>query len=105
MSNGRQDRIEIFRGDTFPLKWTLSRNGNWSLVGSTVKMSFKFDDDVVHTFVGTVLDYNTKEVEFTPTSEAVGTVRSGVFDIQVHDGVNPLTHKKGVVVIKEDVTP
>lgn len=105
MSNGRQDQIEIFRGDTFPLKWTLSRNGDWSLQGSTVKMSFRFDDDVVHTFEGNIIDYNKKIVEFTPTAEAVETVRSGDFDIQVNDGVHPLTHKKGIVVIKQDVTP
>jgi len=102
--NNKKDTLEIFRGDTYPLKWTLSRSGEWSLTGSTVKMSFKFDDDIVHTFIGNVLDYNKKIVEFTPTAEAVGTVRSGVYDIEVNDGVHPLTHKKGVVVIKEDVT-
>ena len=101
----KNGKLKIYRGDTFPLTWTLSRKGDWSLIGSSVKMSFRFDDDIVHTFTGTLIDDNTKKVEFTPTDEAVGTVRSGVFDIEVNDGSHPLTHKKGIVEIIDDVTP
>lgn len=97
--------LERFRGDTFPIEATLTRDGTWTLVGSTVKMSFKFDDGVTHTFTGTVTDYPNKIVEFVPTASAVGTARVGVFDIQVDDGTYVATHVRGTVRILQEVTP
>lgn len=97
--------LEIKRGDTFEIKAQLTRDGTWSIDGSVIKMSFIFDDEIVHTFTGTVIDVNQKIVKFNPTLEAVATVRSGRYDIQVHDGNHPVTHKVGVVEISDDVTP
>ncbi len=102
--------LQIRRGDTYPIAYTLTRNGDWTLVGSTVEMSFEFDDAVVHTFVGTVTDDDygpdgDKIVEFEPTLAAVASIRCGKFDIQVDDGAFKATHITGTVDIKFDVTP
>ena len=95
--------LERYRGDTFPIEATLSRNGTWTLVGA-VKMTFKFDDDVLHTFDGTIVSSTDHIVTFIPTAEAIETVRSGIFDIQVNDGSYIYTHLKGTVDIIGDVT-
>jgi len=97
--------LQIRRGDTYPIAYTLTRNGDWTLVGSTVEMSFEFDDEVVHTFVGSVTDYDNKIVEFEPTLAAVADIRCGKFDIQVDDGAYKATHITGTVDIAFDVTP
>lgn len=96
--------LERYRGDTYPIEATLSRSGTWSLIGSTVKMTFEFDDAVKHTFTGTVTDYDNKIVEFTPTTDAVAQVRLGDFDIQVDDGSYITTHLRGKINIVDDVT-
>ena len=101
----RVKNLEIVRGDTFGIKVQLTRDGTWTLSGSTIEMSFKFDDDVVHTFEGTIIDLNQKIVSFNPSIEAVATVRSGRYDIQVNDGLHPITHRVGIVEITDDVTP
>ena len=98
------DTIERFRGDTYPVEFTLSRDGDWTLSGSTVEMSFKFDDDVVHTFLGTITSEVDKTVSFEPTTDAISTVRDGVYDIQVDDSAYITTHAKGIVTIADDVT-
>ncbi len=97
--------LQRFRGDTYPIEATLSRDGDWTLTGSTVKLTFIFDDEVVHSFTGTILDEDTKSVEFEPTASAVDTVRQGRFDIQVDDGVYVATHIEGVIDIIQDRTP
>lgn len=97
--------IERKRGDTYPIEAILTRDDEWVLTGSEIKMTMKFDDDVEHTFNGTVLSEEEKRVSFTPTSVAVDTVRKGVYDIQVDDGFFIATHVKDVVNIIEDVTP
>ena len=97
--------LERFKGDTYPIEATLTRDGTWSLSGSTVKMSFEFDDAITHTFTGTITDYGTKTVEFVPTAAAVASARHGMFDIQVDDGTYIATHIRGTVRILEDVTP
>jgi len=97
--------LERRRGDTYPMEYNLSRAGIWVLTGSTVKMTFIFEDEVVHTFTGTILSEDEKLVKFEPTSAAVADVRSGKYDIQVDDGTYIATHIKGIVSIIEDVTP
>jgi len=102
--------LQIHRGDNYPIAYKLSRNGDWTLVGSTVEMSFEFEDEVVHTFTGTVTDDDygpdgDKIVEFEPTSASVADIRCGKFDIQVDDGSYKATHIAGTVDIVFDVTP
>lgn len=97
--------LERFRGDTFPIEVTLTRDGAWSLSGSTVKMTFIFSDEVVHTFTGTITDSPNKIVEFEPTTASVLTARQGTFDVQVDDGSYVATHMRGTVRILQDVTP
>lgn len=97
--------LQYYRGDTRPIEATLSRDGDWTLIGSTIKMTFIFDDDVVHTMTGTLMDDDTKLVQFEPISAAVATIRQGVFDISVDDGTYLATHIDGIVMIKQDVTP
>lgn len=102
----RNKNLEIFRGDTYALKVQLTRDDPFSIVGTEVKMSFRFtDDDSVHTFIGNILDSVNKIVSFSPTTGAVAIVRSGTYDIQVVDGGHPLTYKKGKVDILQDITP
>lgn len=102
--------LQIRRGDTYPIAYKLSRDGDWTLIGSTVEMSFEFDDAVVHTFVGTVTDDDYGEdgdkiVEFEPTLASVVDIRTGRFDIQVDDGAYKATHITGTVDVAWDVTP
>jgi hypothetical protein len=99
------DVLKITRGDNFPITVQLSRDGTWTLSGSTVEMSLKFSDDVVHTFTGININDTEKTVDFVPTADAVNTVRNGDFDVQVDDGAYVVTHIVGRVEITEDVTP
>lgn len=101
-----QETLQVYKGNTFRIRWQLKRDDTWTLQGKTVKMSFRFnDDDIVHTFTGVVHNESLKIVDFTPTAESVATVRKGEFDIVVTDGVNPLTHKKGIIDVINTVTP
>ncbi len=98
--------LKRFRGDTYPIEATLSRDTDFTLTGSDIKMTFIFDDDVVvHTFTGTVTSEENKTVEFVPTPASIDTIRRGKFDIQVDDGVYIATHLKGIINVVEDVTP
>lgn len=99
--------IQIVRGDRQTLTATLARTNTWSLADSTVKMSFKFDDDVVHTFIGTITDYDNFVIDFVPTADAVASVRCGTFDVVVIDDNTSIsvTHIVGTVDIIADVTP
>tara|TARA_R110000772_G_scaffold5454_9_gene19558 strand:- start:1090 stop:1398 length:309 start_codon:yes stop_codon:yes gene_type:complete len=97
--------LTYYRGDTRPIEAKLTRDGDWTLTGSTVKMTFIFDDAIVHTVVGTVIDEDAKLVEFEPIAAAVATVRQGTFDICVDDGVYVATHIDGIVMITQDRTP
>ena len=96
--------LERFRGDTYPVEATLTRDGDWTLDGSVVKMTFEFNDKIEHTFIGTVTDLVNHIVEFEPTGDAVNKVRQGRFDIQVDDGFYVATHISGQVHIVNDVT-
>ena len=101
--------LQIKRGDNYPIGYTLTRNGDWTLVGSTVKMSFTFDDAVVHTFNGSLIDdgdgTGDKIVSFEPSVASVAEIRCGKFDIQVDDGAYVATHITGTVDVVFDVTP
>ena len=97
--------LEYFRGDSFPIEVTLTRDGAWSLSGSTVKMSMVFSDTTVHTATGTITDFSNKVVEFVPVIAAVATARQGTFDVQVDDGTSIITHMRGTVRVLQDVTP
>lgn len=97
--------LRYYRGDTRPIEAILSRDGNWSLLGSSIKLTFIFDDNVVHSAIGTLVDDDTKLVEFEPIPASVATVRQGVFDISVDDGDYVATHLDGIVQITQDVTP
>lgn len=99
--------IQIVRGDRQTLTATLARTNTWSLADSTVKMSFKFDDDVVHTFVGTITDYDNFIIDFVPTADAVASIRCGEFDVVVINDTTSfsVTHITGTVDVIADVTP
>lgn len=107
--------LQIRRGDTYPRDAIVSRKGeDWLVGGSVVKMSFEFDDDVVHTFTGTQIGSGTYDAttditdyvfQFEPTADSVATIRCGKFDIQVDDGSYIATHLAGTVDIVFDVTP
>lgn len=97
--------IEYHRGDDHPIEAVLTRDDDWTLTGSTIKMTMKFDDDIEHTVEGTILSEEEKRVQFLPITAAVATIRKGKYDIQVNDGFYTSTHIVGVVSIIEDVTP
>lgn len=99
--------LQIVRGDRGTLTATLSRTSTWSLADSTVKMSFVFDDDVVHTFTGAITDYDNYVIDFVPTEDSVASVRCGEFDVAVIDDNTSIsvTHITGTVDIIADVTP
>lgn len=97
--------LEYHRGDGHPIIAKLTRDDEWVLTGSTIELTMIFDDDVVHTVEGTILDEDEKTVQFIPITAAVATVRKGKYDIQVDDGFYKSTHITGVISIIEDVTP
>lgn len=94
-----------YRGDNYPIEAKLTRNGAWSLDGSTVVLTVVFADGITHTIVGTVMDEANKIVSFIPTSAIINTVRDGTYDIQVDDGNFIYTHLSGDISIISDITP
>ena len=107
--------LQIRRGDTYPRDANISRKGeDWMTGGTTVEMSFEFDDAIVHTFTGTQLGVGVYDAttditdyifQFEPTLASVATIRCGKFDIQVDDGTYIATHITGTIDIVFDVTP
>ena len=99
-------KIIRYRGDNYPIEAKLTRNGSWSLDGSTVKITIVFNDDGVdNTVTGTVTDEPNKIVEFATTSAIINSVRDGTYDIQVDDGSYIYTHLSGEISIISDITP
>jgi len=97
-----------YRGDTYPIEATLTRDSDWVATGSAIKLTMTFEDGDEYILVGTVTDDTddrNKDVLFEPTEESIGTVRRGTYDIQVDDSTYIATHIKGVVNIIDDVTP
>lgn len=96
--------LSYVRGDTFPVDVQLTRDGGWSLTGSTVTMSIKFDDNIVHTIDGNIVDVYKKKVSFPLPNDVTNTVRIGDYDISINDGDYIITHLSGVISIIQDVS-
>ena len=100
---GESMEIKRYRGDTYPLRAKLGRNGNFSTTGITFKMSTKIADGTIHTSTGVVKDAVNGIVEFPFDVSAVALAGSGVYDIQGQDGYI-YTYDKGPFILLEDVT-
>ena len=101
---GHNMELERYRGDTYPVKATLSRNGNFDATGITFKMSVKIGESAVETIDGNILDTANGVVEFILPTTITDVTGSGVFDIQGDDGYI-YTYTKGTINIIQDVTP
>ena len=95
--------IQRYRGDTYPLRATLGRNGDFSTSGITFTMSTKIDNQQVHSVTGTIIDAETGIVEFAFSADAVAIAGEGVYDIQGDDGYI-YTYDKGKFELLADVT-
>ena len=102
-----KENIDItrYRGDTYPLLVTLSRNGNYDVTGIGLKMSTKLDGGTLYTFDGIVKDAINGIVQFDLPAEAVQTSGEGYYDIQGNDGTYIFTYIKGKFTLLDDVTP
>ena len=100
---GESMEIKRYRGDTYPLRAKLGRNGNFDTTGITFKMSTKIADGTIHTSTGVIKDALNGIVEFGFDVAAVATAGSGVYDIQGQDGYI-YTYDKGPFILLEDVT-
>jgi len=100
---GESMEIKRYRGDTYPLRTKLGRNGNFNTAGITFKMSTKIADGTIHTSTGIIKDAVNGIVEFGFDVAAVATAGSGVYDIQGEDGYI-YTYDKGPFILLEDVT-
>ena len=98
------ENISYVRGDTIPVDATLTRGGGWSLSDSTVTMNIKFDDNIVHSVIGTIKNVYKKTVEFPLPTVVTDTVRIGDYDISVYDGEYNVTHLSGIITITQDVS-
>ena len=86
------DNIRRFVGNDYLFKATISKNGDFSLVGMTVTMSFKIGNGDVHTLAGNIINAAEGKVEFTPTEASVADVGVGQYEIKVNDGSYDITY-------------
>ena len=99
----KTDNLFIRQGNNFPIEAQLSRDGDWTLTATTITLSFRFNDDVVHSVTASSFDDDTKIVSFVPTSAMIDTERDGNFDVQVDDGAYVITHLYGRVIVANSV--
>lgn len=98
------NKIERFRGDTYPLIVTLSENGTAVDLGTaTVQMTIGLDTPV--TIEATVTDAANGVAQFDFTQTEVGTAGRFSYDIEVQDGGYITTYVKDIFELVEDVTP
>ena len=86
------ENIMRYVGNEHKFKATISKNGDFSLIGKTVKMSFQVGTKTVHTLAGTITDAAAGKVEFTPTTVSVADEGVGSYEIKVNDGTVDVTY-------------
>jgi len=101
---GESVELKRYRGDTYPVATTLSKNGSKDTTGITFKMSTQIENEIVYTVDGIVENASNGIVNFPLDINAVTTAGSGVYDIQGNDGTYIYTYEKGVFTLLEDVT-
>lgn len=92
------------RGNDYPIRATISKDGDFSLAGSTVKIKLQIGKNTVHTINGSILDAVNGKVEFIPTAESVADVGVGNYEILVHDGTYEATYALEDYEILQDVS-
>ena len=97
--------IRRYQGNNYPFKATISKSGDFSLVGMTVEMVFKIGNNVTHTLAGTVVDAAAGKVEFIPTPESVAEAGVGFYDINVDDGTYSITYQHDDIELLKRVAP
>lgn len=103
-SIGDSDMITRYRGDTYPIRTTLSRNGDYDISGHTFQMSTQIKNKTLYTASGTIIDANNGIVEFTFPAGSIDVAGTGVYDIEGNDGTYVYTYDKGVFELLDDVT-
>ena len=101
---GNSVELKRYRGDTYPVNSTLSKNGNKNTTGITFQMSTQIADGTIYTVDGTITDAVNGIVDFPLTTAAVATAGVGVYDIEGNDGTYIYTYEKGVFTLLDDVT-
>ncbi len=86
--------IRRYVGNDYPIKATISKNGDFSLTDKTVIMTFKIGNGTLRVLPGTITDVNAGKVWFYPTAESVADVGVGVYKIDVNDGSYDTTYLK-----------
>lgn len=86
------DNIQRYVGNDLPFFATISKDGDFSLAGMTVTMSFKIGNGAVHTLDGTITDSVNGKVSFIPTVASVADKGLGNYEIKVHDGTYETTY-------------
>ena len=86
------DNIRRFVGNDYLFKATISKDGDFSLAGMTVTMSFRIGKGSVHTLDGTITNSTEGKVTFEPTPESVADVGVGQYEIKVNDGTYSTTY-------------
>ena len=95
--------IRRYQGNDYPFRATITFNGETSLTGKTVTMSFKIGNNAKHTLSGTITDEAKGKVMFIPTVASVEDVGVGVYDIDVNDGTYTATYLSEDIEILEGV--
>ena len=101
---GESVELIRYRGDTYPVSTTLSKNGSTDTAGITFKMSTQIGGGVIYTVDGIIENASNGIVNFPLSTDAVSTSGSGVYDIQGDDGTYIYTYEKGVFTLLDDVT-
>ena len=97
------NKIERFRGDTYPLIVTLKENGAAvDLTTAVVKMTISFNISL--TLTATITDAANGKVQFDFSAANVDTSGRFNYDIEVTDGGYITTYVKDSFELTEDVT-
>lgn len=101
-----EESVELtrYRGDTYPVSTTLSKNGSTDVTGSTFKMSTQINDGTIYTVDGVIENALMGLVSFPLDTNATSVSGVGVYDIQGNDGTYIYTYDKGVFTLLDDVT-
>ena len=101
---GESMELKRYRGDTYPVSATLSKNGLKDTTGITFQMSTKIDGEATFTVNGIVTDALSGAVSFPLDVLSVAVAGSGAYDIQGNDGTYIYTYEKGVFTLLDDLT-
>lgn len=103
-SIGESVELKRYRGDTYPVSTTLSKNGSYDATGITFEMSTQIGGGTIYTVAGIIDDANNGLVSFPLGATSVSLSGTGVYDIQGNDGTYIYTYEKGVFTLLDDVT-